>query len=312
MRANHLKTVLITGLALSGLASASASAASAPTGVWIDHTSRGAVEIKDCGDGNLCGHVVWTKETADSKGCGLQILGNVKPVGGNQWDNGWIYSPEKKQKFSVELTPLDGNRLRVKGYKGIKLLSKTMIWHRASSALERCDSTTADNKSPVAKPRVTAKAKDPAQQDSATATTTARVTKPRVLNSEPSQDRAAATPSTPQRTAKATPAQTPDQGDTFRAEPSQSEDQARNREGDGASIYADPSQKRNDNNPRFRDDDRDDERLNGLANLVKEFGTDGAIEVGDRYGIKLEDGPDGEKNCRLDVPFVTVNIPCED
>src|SRR4029077_14920970 len=35
-------------------------AASGPTGVWIDHTGRGAVEIFECA-GGLCGRIVWLK-----------------------------------------------------------------------------------------------------------------------------------------------------------------------------------------------------------------------------------------------------------
>ena len=42
----------------------------------------------------------------------------AKPVGANTWDGGWIYNPEKKKTYDVELTPLDDNRLRVKGYAG--------------------------------------------------------------------------------------------------------------------------------------------------------------------------------------------------
>ncbi len=58
--------------------------------------------------------------------------------GGNVWDGGWIYNPEKKKTYDVELTPLDENRLRVKGYAGTKFLSKTMIWTRAPAELIRC------------------------------------------------------------------------------------------------------------------------------------------------------------------------------
>ena len=64
------------------LASGSASAASDPTGVWVNDTGRGAIEIKQCGDG-LCGHVVWVKDPADTKGCGRQIIGEIR--GSEAW-----------------------------------------------------------------------------------------------------------------------------------------------------------------------------------------------------------------------------------
>lgn len=112
-------------------------AASDPTGVWINDTGRGAIEIKPCGEA-LCGNVVWVKDQADSKGCGKQILGDVAPAGSGVWDNGWIYSPERGRKFNVELKPLANGKLRVTGYAGVKFLSQTMIWTRAPENLQRC------------------------------------------------------------------------------------------------------------------------------------------------------------------------------
>ena len=109
-----------------------------PTGVWIDHTGRGAVEITPCGDA-LCGRVVWIKDTGNTKACGVQILGEVKPAGAGVWGKGWIYDPEEDSKFDVELKPLAGDKLRVVGYLGTKLFSETMTWKRAPADLQRCD-----------------------------------------------------------------------------------------------------------------------------------------------------------------------------
>lgn len=133
------ETHLIRSAALAAglLASYPALAANEPYGVWLNDTGRGAIEIKDCG-GKLCGHVVWVKDTADVKGCGRQIIGDVAPVGGGVWDNGWIYSPEKKKNYNVEVTPLADGTLKVKGYAGLSFLSKTMIWTKAPSDLKRC------------------------------------------------------------------------------------------------------------------------------------------------------------------------------
>ncbi|MFN0218437.1 MAG: DUF2147 domain-containing protein, partial [Hyphomicrobium sp.] len=60
-----------------------------------------------------------------------------------RWDNGWIYSPEKKRNYDVELKPMDDGNLRVTGYAGVKFLSKTMIWKPAPSDLQRCATTEA-------------------------------------------------------------------------------------------------------------------------------------------------------------------------
>jgi uncharacterized protein (DUF2147 family) len=108
------------------------------TGVWIDHTGRGAVEISHCG-GALCGRVVWLKNANDGKACGTQVIGGVKPVAGGKWDGGWIYDPEERAKYSVELTPVGANKLKVMGYQGTKFLSETFMWTRAAGgALPRC------------------------------------------------------------------------------------------------------------------------------------------------------------------------------
>jgi uncharacterized protein (DUF2147 family) len=114
-------------------------AAPAPTGLWYDHTGRGAVEITECG-GNLCGRLVWVKEAGHKEGCGLQIFANVKPVAGGKWDGGWIIDPEKdlNTKYDVEITP-QGDKLKVMGYAGTKFLNQTMIWTRAPATLPRCD-----------------------------------------------------------------------------------------------------------------------------------------------------------------------------
>lgn len=127
------------------LGASPALAASDPLGVWMNDTGRGAIEIKDCG-GKLCGHVIWVKDpAADVKGCGRQIIGDLVSSGGGVWggDDAWIYSPEKKKNYNVEITPLSDGTLKVKGYAGISFLSKTMIWTKAPADLVRCSTQEA-------------------------------------------------------------------------------------------------------------------------------------------------------------------------
>lgn len=164
------------GAALSSAPSANA-AGTDPTGIWLDDTGRGAIEIKPCGNG-LCGYVVAVKSATDTKGCGKQIIGDAKPVSGGRWDNGWIYSPEKRKNYDVELKPMPNGTLRVVGYAGTKLFSRTMIWTQAPADLKRCDSV--DAKSPAANEAAVAPAKTapavatmekPAEQPKAVVTT---------------------------------------------------------------------------------------------------------------------------------------------
>ncbi len=140
----------------------------------MNDTGRGAIEIKPCGAG-MCGHVVWVKDTADANGCGRKIIGDVMPSGDGLWDNGWIYSPEKKKKYDVELKPLDNGTLRVKGYAGTKFFSKTMIWTKAPADLVRCGETQAA--APAAKPAETAEKS--AAASASTGTKTAAATEPK-------------------------------------------------------------------------------------------------------------------------------------
>jgi len=136
---------IVGSLAVSLAACSTAVAAPSPLGVWIDQTGRGAVEITDCG-GRLCGRLVWFKDEKHSKqGCNFQIIGNVKPIGGNKWDGGWIVDPDKdpNKKYDVEITPIGDTKLRVMGYAGMKFLSETMTWTRAPADLRKCNEEAA-------------------------------------------------------------------------------------------------------------------------------------------------------------------------
>lgn len=128
---------LLAGIiGLATLAGAATAASAGVTGVWIDHTGRGAVKITQCG-GKLCGRIVWVKTAGHGSVCGKKVIGNVKKVAGGKWDGGWIYDPDRGSRYSVEITPM-GSRLKVMGYAGTKMLSETMIWRRAPASLKTC------------------------------------------------------------------------------------------------------------------------------------------------------------------------------
>jgi uncharacterized protein (DUF2147 family) len=128
--------------------------ASGPTGVWIDHTGRGAVEIFECA-GGLCGRIVWLKDAGNKSVCGTQVIGNAKRTSSGTWDGGWIYDPEKNARYSVELKPIGSDKLRVVGYMGSKLFSETFTWKRPTADLKRCDApaVTASPSPPAGDPK---------------------------------------------------------------------------------------------------------------------------------------------------------------
>ena len=144
-------------------------AAESPLGVWVNDTGRGAIEIKQCGD-KLCGHVVWVKDATDVDGCGRQIIGDVKASSGGVWGDGWIYSPERKRNFNVELTPQADGTLKVKGFAGVSFLSRTMIWTKAPADLDlaRC-SKQIEAAAPPASDPAPAAPSDPGEAPSKTA-----------------------------------------------------------------------------------------------------------------------------------------------
>ena len=80
----RLKHMLQVAVFAGVAAGAGPAFAADPTGIWYDHTGRGAVEIVKCGS-NLCGKLVWLKNASHKEGCGLQILGDVKPVSTGVW-----------------------------------------------------------------------------------------------------------------------------------------------------------------------------------------------------------------------------------
>ena len=130
------------------------------TGVWLDDTGQGAIEIGPCGD-KLCGRVVWLKDPVDKTGkpqtdgynpeagkrkrpiCGLPVIGDLKRQSGGSWDAGWIYDPKDGKSYDVELKLRGADRLEVTGYIGTKFLSESFIWTRAPATLPRCTMTNA-------------------------------------------------------------------------------------------------------------------------------------------------------------------------
>lgn len=134
----------------------------APFGVWFDDTGRGAVEIRNCGDG-LCGHIVWLQEAVNAKGqpitdgynpdagkrtrpvCGIQVIGDARLQNDGTWDNGWIYDPKTGKQYDVAIAVERPDRLKITGYKGVKFLSKSFAWTRAPGNIGRCDQITTQN-----------------------------------------------------------------------------------------------------------------------------------------------------------------------
>jgi uncharacterized protein (DUF2147 family) len=137
------------------LALSSASAASTPVGLWYAEGGAAQVAIEPCGDG-LCGRVVWLRSPLDDDGCdlrdrynpdpalrgrpvvGLDVLHGLKARSERTWDDGSIYDPSTGHTYTCSLT-LDGDdRVRLRGYLGIRLLGRTTTWTRVGTENQYC------------------------------------------------------------------------------------------------------------------------------------------------------------------------------
>ncbi len=152
--------------ALTGFGAAAA-AAGMPreAGVWFNQSKRGAVELRPCGDGHLCGYIVWLRQPNSKNGapltdiynpksssrgrpiCGLPVLGGLRPMSDGSWDRGWVYDPEEGKTYDAAIKLAAGDRIVMTGYKGTKMFSKSFTWKRAPANLVRCD----DNGDPAPK-----------------------------------------------------------------------------------------------------------------------------------------------------------------
>lgn len=161
LRACGLASALSAGLLSAGAAMAQQPVLPEITGVWLDDTGKGAIEIAVCPGQpeRLCGRIVWLKDPFDRAGkpltdgynpvaaqrqrqiCGLPVIGDLKRVGGQTWDNGWIYDPKEGKSYDVEIRSRGPDKLTVTGYIGVKFLSESFVWTRAPANIQRCDST---------------------------------------------------------------------------------------------------------------------------------------------------------------------------
>lgn len=129
-----------------------AARAADPTGLWWAEGGFARVEIRRCGDA-LCGEVVWLRHPFDEHGCELRDVENPdpelrgRPVAGlmilrdlqsspgepSEWSGGEIYDPGSGRTYRATLELEGRDRLRVRGYLGIRLLGRTTTWIRVGS-----------------------------------------------------------------------------------------------------------------------------------------------------------------------------------
>jgi uncharacterized protein (DUF2147 family) len=128
-----------------------------PTGLWWAEGGSAQVEIDRCGSA-LCGRVVWLRSPLDEGGCALRDVENPDPrlrgrgimgvellrgvrrsvAAPDEWIGGEIYDPTSGRTYDAVLRMDGPDRLRLRGYLGIRLLGRTTTWNRVGAA-PRCE-----------------------------------------------------------------------------------------------------------------------------------------------------------------------------
>jgi uncharacterized protein (DUF2147 family) len=136
---------LVAALAAAAVSSHSVATApaSAAVGRWLTQSGNLEVDIAPCGE-VLCGTVVAVHgnrsmedprsqmDPADARSpMGMRILSGFAPTGDGRW-NGTIYNRENGRTYDCLVTPLAGNKLRVRGYKLVPLIGKDQTWTRVA------------------------------------------------------------------------------------------------------------------------------------------------------------------------------------
>lgn len=135
-----MRKILITTLI--GLLAGNAVAQDMNTvaGVWVVQSGNAIVEIKNCQDGTLCGHIVWVNapmdaqpkddnnpdpELRDKPLIGSQLLWGFKAKG-TKWSGGKIYDAESGKTYKSKMKRLENGALEVKGCVGP--ICQAQIW----------------------------------------------------------------------------------------------------------------------------------------------------------------------------------------
>jgi uncharacterized protein (DUF2147 family) len=150
---NRVIFALVAGLSLAAPAARGADAG--PTGVWLDQSGRGGIDIEPCGT-KLCGKLVWLKVPLNEQGkpktdihnpdtalqqrplCGVPVLDGFVADGPNAWTGGTIYDAASGKTYTSNIALNPDGTLHVRGYVGLPIFGKSQTWTRPAGDLARC------------------------------------------------------------------------------------------------------------------------------------------------------------------------------
>ena len=124
---------------------AAAVRAEAPIGIW--ETGESHVEIYECG-ALLCGRIIALDEPLDADGkektdennpdpalrsrpiIGMDLIAGFSRESDRKWVGGTIYDPRDGKTYKCKMSVQDDGSLEVRGYVGVPLFGKTVVWTR--------------------------------------------------------------------------------------------------------------------------------------------------------------------------------------
>ena len=135
----------VTAAAMVLLLYATAARADTPAGLWA--TGESHIEIYQCGE-LLCGRIVELDEPLDADGnpkvdsknpdptlkgrplLGIDLIANFSRKSDKRWVGGTIYDPRDGKTYKCKMTLKKNETLEVRGYVGMSLFGKTVVWTR--------------------------------------------------------------------------------------------------------------------------------------------------------------------------------------
>ncbi len=119
------------------------------TGVWLTKEEDAKVKIYECGSGEYCGKIIWTKnhhakgnpkkkdqknpdpDKRDRTIIGLNILKSLKYNESEEiWEDGSIYDPNEGETYNCYISMESPNKIKLRGYVGVSWLGRTSHWTR--------------------------------------------------------------------------------------------------------------------------------------------------------------------------------------
>ena len=134
--------LLLSVVSLASAASSSDELARQVLGNWLTEPRDGIIEISVASDGSYQGRIVGgnNPHRLDQSNPdparraqvlrGQLIMQRLIYQGQGKWSDGTIYDPDSGRTYKCQLSVLDQDRIKVRGFIGFALLGRSQVWTR--------------------------------------------------------------------------------------------------------------------------------------------------------------------------------------